>query len=386
LMRTVALAALIFTISVCADESDDSKEFGENGIGLLNKQAHALRSARRAEKAKEWAPMDKTFKDFTVDPEAEKEEDEKEDKELQQSPKELGFPTYDENGLPDLNLVQMNSEDWTPTGQADLKDEVKAAHEQDDQDKLDSDHLSGEHLLSSVGIEGEEEDGTADPTSSDFGDLNLVQVQGSSSDWVPKGQSGMKEQIEQLKAIEKKDKLQSDGLKGRSVLSSVGMKGDKDEALEFEFVQDTDADWVPKNPLSQEVEQIKQDEHDQQLKDDGLKGSGLLSSVGMQDDSKDENGDSFPLELVQQWQPAPLIGGQHKKQAVKPQHLDVPPTDEDAEDEFSSDEAQDEEYDKLGEESMGTDILGAGDMAHAKKQEKDSMESIGALSLDDLKL
>merc|ERR1712224_979703 len=112
-------------------------------------------------------------------------------------------------------------------------------------------------------------------------------------------------------------------------------------------------------------------------------GSGLLSSVGMQDDSKDENGDSFPLELVQQWQPAPLIGGQHKKQAVKPQHLDVPPTDED---EFSSDEAQDEEYDKLGEESMGTDILGAGDMAHAKKQEKDSMESIGALSLDDLKL
>merc|ERR1719161_2490909 len=321
-MRTVALAALIFTISVCADESDDSKEFGENGIGLLNKQAHALRSARRAEKAKEWAPMDKTFKDFTVDPEAEKEEDEKEDKELQQSPKELGFPTYDENGLPDLNLVQMNSEDWTPTGQADLKDEVKAAHEQDDQDKLDSDHLSGEHLLSSVGIEGEEEDGTADPTSSDFGDLNLVQVQGSSSDWVPKGQSGMKEQ----------------------------------------------------------------DEHDQQLKDDGLKGSGLLSSVGMQDDSKDENGDSFPLELVQQWQPAPLIGGQHKKQAVKPQHLDVPPTDEDAEDEFSSDEAQDEEYDKLGEESMGTDILGAGDMAHAKKQEKDSMESIGALSLDDLKL
>merc|ERR1712199_116076 len=229
LMRTVALAALIFTISVCADESDDSKEFGENGIGLLNKQAHALRSARRAEKAKEWAPMDKTFKDFTVDPEAEKEDD--------------------ENGLPDLNLVQMNSEDWTPTGQADLKDEVKAAHEQDDQDKLDSDHLSGEHLLSSVGIEGEEEDGPADPTSSDFGDLNLVQVQGSSSDWVPKGQSGMKEQIEQLKAIEKKDKLQSDGLKGRSVLSSVGMKGDKDEALEFEFVQDTDADWVPKNPL-----------------------------------------------------------------------------------------------------------------------------------------
>merc|ERR1712072_978785 len=129
---------------------DHSKEFGENGIGLLKKQAHALRSVRQAEKDRAWAPVDKVFKDFTTNPEAEEEEDEKEDKLVSQTPKQLGFPTYDENGLPDLNLVQ----EWTPKGQGDLAGAVQAAHEQDDQDLMDSDDLKGEHVLSAVRVDG----------------------------------------------------------------------------------------------------------------------------------------------------------------------------------------------------------------------------------------
>lgn len=81
MMRTLALVALIVTVSVCAEESsDDSKEFGSNGIGLLNEQAQALRAVLSEEKAREWKPVDKVFKDFTSDPDAEKKEDEKEDK------------------------------------------------------------------------------------------------------------------------------------------------------------------------------------------------------------------------------------------------------------------------------------------------------------------
>jgi len=350
---------------------------------LLKKQAHALRSVRQAEKDRAWAPVDKVFKDFTTNPEAEEEEDEKEDKLVSQTPKQLGFPTYDENGLPDLNLVQ----EWTPKGQGDLAGAVQAAHEQDDQDLMDSDDLKGEHVLSAVGVDGDES-AEADPNSSDFGDLNLVQVKGSSSDWVPKGQPGMKEKIDSLKDEENDYKLKSDGLKGTTVLSSVGMKGDKEDPLEFEFVQEEDSSWTPKNPLSAQVAQIKEDEHREKLKSDGLKGNSVLSSAGLDDDSKDENGDHF-LEFVQQWQPKPLVGA-HKAAAPTPVKAQKPladPEDEEFEDdEDSSDEEQAEEYDKLGEESMGTDILGAGNMDHAKKQEKDSLAEVGALSLDDLKL
>jgi len=283
-----------------------------------------------------------------------------------------------------LNLVQSSSEDWTPSGQDSLKDAVNAAHDEEHQNLMDSDHLSGEHVLSSVGIEGDDSD-AADPTSSDFGDLNLVQVQGSSEDWVPKGQPGMAEQIDQLKSIEQDDKLKSDGLKGRTVLSSVGMKGDKEDPMEFEFVQDVDSDWTPNNPLSQQVAQIKQDEHEKKLKSDGLKGDSVLGSVGLDDDSKDENGDDF--EFVQQWQPKPLVGHEPAPVAVKAQK-----TEDDEDDEFEDDstsyddEEQAEEYDKIGEESMGTDILGAGNMDHAKKHDNDSLAAVGALSLDDLKL
>lgn len=282
----------------------------------------------------------------------------------------------------------MQEEDWTPSGQDSLKDAVKAAHDEDDQNMMDSDHLNGEHVLSSVGIEGDDSD-AADPTSSDFGDLNLVQTQGSSDDWVPKGQPGMKEQIDELKSIEQDDKLKNDGLKGRTVLSSVGLKGDKEEdpifSMDMNFVQMEDSDWTPNNPLNAQVAQIKQDEHEQQLKSDGLKGDSVLGSVGLDDDSKDENGDDF--EFVQQWQPKPLVGHSAAPVAVKAQK-----PQEDAEEEFEDDsssyddEEQAEEYDKIGEESMGTDILGAGNMDHAKKHDNDSLAAVGALSLDDLKL
>jgi hypothetical protein len=374
---------LIVTVSVYAEESSESKEFGENGIGLLKRQAHALRSARRAEKDREWQPVDKVFKDMTADPDAEKEEDEEESKELKQTPKELGFPTYDENGLPDLNLVQESAADWVPKGQDDLSSAVQAAHAEDSQDLLASDDLKGDHLLSSAGIEGDDSE-EADPNSSDFGDLNLVQE--ASSEWVPKGQPGMKQQIDDLKSKEQESQLKDDGLKGRTVLSSVGMKGDKEDPLEFEFVQD-DSEWTPKNSLSQQVEQIKQEDQKEKLKSDGLKGDSVLGSVGLDDDSKDENGDQF-LNLVQQWQPKPLL--EHKA-APAPVKAQKPLEDQDDDEEYvdedeSSDEEQAEEYDKLGEESMGTDILGAGNMDHAKRKDHDSLAEVGALTLDDLKL
>jgi len=124
-------------------------------------------------------------------------------------------------------------------------------------------------------------------------ELGFVQMSVSADDgaWVPAGQPGLANHIQDAKDDEKEATMEEDGLKGHSILSAVGANDDQDDD-DAMFVQDKVAEWTP---LGQKVKSSYEDQKEHQgekdsemvsFMNDGLEGDNLLSAVGMADQMK----------------------------------------------------------------------------------------------------
>merc|ERR1711939_873616 len=329
--RSYLLIGVVALFSAIALAKEGHTDEPETGLALLNSQAAKLREKSREAHAKEWAPVDNIFNSLgsaKADKQAEEKEEKAEDKEVEQTPEELGFPTFGNDGLPNLNLLQQQDSDWKPSGQADLVNELKEAHQHDEKEKMKADGLSGDHLLSSSGLK---DDSSQDPDSSDFGDLQLVQAQDTDTDWVPTGQASMHEQMQAAEEEDEKQKLKDDGLKGSHLLSSAGLAKDDDDD-DIQLVQE--------------------------------------------DDSEDHQDEAEETMFIQQWKPNPLIGAKDGDDADDQPQLS-------ADSDTSEDEKEDEEMEKLSDAALPSDILGASNMAHVKKKH-DDLSKIGVLTVDDI--
>merc|ERR1711939_833306 len=332
--RSYLLIGVVALFSAIALAKEGHTDEPETGLALLNSQAAKLREKSREAHAKEWAPVDNIFNSLgsaKADKQAEEKEEKAEDKEVEQTPEELGFPTFGSDGL------------------------------------------RGDHLLSSAGLK---DDSSQDPDSSDFGDLQLVQAQDTDTDWVPKGQASMHEQMQAAEEEDEKQKLKDDGLKGSHLLSSAGLAKDDDDD-DIQFVQEDDSEWKPKGQsgIKHQINVLKDQEHKKKLKEDGLKGNHLLSSAGLKD-SEDHQDEAEETMFIQQWKPNPLIGAKDGDDADDQPQLS-------ADSDTSEDEKEDEEMEKLSDAALPSDILGASNMAHVKKKH-DDLSKIGVLTVDDI--
>merc|ERR1712178_227717 len=363
--RSYLLIGVVALFSAIALAKEGHTDEPETGLALLNSQAAKLREKSREAHAKEWAPVDNIFNSLgsaKADKQAEEKEEKAEDKEVEQTPEELGFPTFGSDGLPNLNLLQQQDSDWKPSGQADLVSALKEAHQHDEKEKMKADGLSGDRLLSSA---GPKDASSKAPDSSDFGDLQLVQAQDTDTDWVPTGQASMHEQMQAAEEEDEKQKLKDDGLKGSHLLSSAGLAKDDDDD-DIQFVQEDDSEWKPKGQsgIKHQINVLKDQEHKKKLKEDGLKGS---------EDHQDEAEETM---FIQQWKPNPLIGAKDGDDADDQPQLS-------ADSDTSEDEKEDEEMEKLSDAALPSDILGASNMAHVKKKH-DDLSKIGVLTVDDI--
>jgi len=157
---------------------------------------------------------------------------------LSQLPDGFSYQDTDDVTSPDYDAANLR-------GQDGLSAKLKAAHADEAKERRKADGLQGEMVLSSVGIKGGAR-APDDPTSDNFDDLELVQVQ-DSEDWTPSGQPGLAEDLRKKHLEEHQRKLKDDGLHGESVLSSAGMARDtyhEDDptVIDLELVQD----WHPK--------------------------------------------------------------------------------------------------------------------------------------------
>lgn len=131
-------------------------------------------------------------------------------------------------------------------------------------------------------------------------------VQEYSEEWRPAGQAGLDQVIQSAKVDDEKEAIKADGLKGSSILSATGIdKYSMDEARDLLFVQmaasdDTGAEWVPKGQgtLNSQLKAANDAEAEYKRKHngeaDGLKGDGLLSSVGIKQKPKASYDDLVP--------------------------------------------------------------------------------------------
>jgi len=190
-------------------------------------------------------------------------------------------------------------------------------------------------------------------------------IQEYSEEWRPSGQAGLDQVIKSAKVEDEKEAVKADGLKGTSVLSASGLdkysEYSMDEARDMLFVQvaasdDTGAEWRPKGQgtLNNQLKHAHQAEaayaRTHAAKEDGLKGDGLLSAVGIKQKPKPGSMDdlvpdisaddlmSFTQVEAQEWVPRGQAG---MSSAIKAASI--------------SDEADAVKADGLG----GTDILSA---------------------------
>jgi len=188
----------------------------------------------------------------------------------------------EEEDTPLFSLVQTEAT-WEPSGQQGMTDMIEKSKFEDKTMEDKENGLTGETLLSAVGITNDADD----IEGADFSDeeLGLVQVSASADDgtWVPGGQSGLATHIQDAKNDDEEASMKEDGLKGHSILSAVGANDD-DETM---FIQDKVAEWTPmgqKVHSSQNYEDQKENKEEEEMPsfmDDGLDGDDLLSAVGM---------------------------------------------------------------------------------------------------------
>merc|ERR1712139_270974 len=133
------LLGVVALIAAVAAAKEGHVDDPETGLALLNSEAQKLREKSRQAYAKEWAPVDNMLNSLgssKADKDAEKKQQKAEDKEMEQTPEELGFPTWDQHGLPNLNLLQQEDSEWSPSGQASLAHDLKEAHQHDEKAKM----------------------------------------------------------------------------------------------------------------------------------------------------------------------------------------------------------------------------------------------------------
>jgi hypothetical protein len=170
---------------------------------------------------------------------------------------------------------------WEPQGQEGFSAAVDKARAEDEEDEAKLAGLHGDGLLSAVGIGSSAED-----TIDDFADNELGLVQVDASEWVPQGQMGMAQSIQDAEAEDETAAVKEDGLKGTSLLGAAGLS---QESEETQFVQDSVSNWTPKgveHPEEDESELENNYKHDKALHEDGLEGESVLSAIGMGDHMK----------------------------------------------------------------------------------------------------
>jgi hypothetical protein len=170
---------------------------------------------------------------------------------------------------------------WEPQGQKGFSAAVDKARAEDEEDEAKLAGLHGDGLLSAVGIGSSAED-----TIDDFADNELGLVQVDASEWVPQGQTGMAQSIQDAEAEDETAAVKEDGLKGTSLLGAAGLS---QESEETQFVQDSVSNWTPKgveHPEEDESELENNYKHDKALHEDGLEGESVLSAIGMGDHMK----------------------------------------------------------------------------------------------------
>merc|ERR1712070_369932 len=116
-------------------------------------------------------------------------------------------------------------------------------------------------------------------------ELALVQ---QSDDWTPSGQNGLNHELKQAHQQSEEQQRKDDGLKGDGVLSSAGLEDDTpkkdDDDLDLQLIQEPEDDWQPSGQpgLNDAIGKAHHRADQEQLKIDGLKGTDVLSSTGME--------------------------------------------------------------------------------------------------------
>lgn len=188
----------------------------------------------------------------------------------------------------EMNFVQ----EWTPMGQSGLAgriDEVKAS---DEEESLKEDRLEGHGLLSSIGLEKDEDDDV-------FGTV-FVQEEAT---WEPQGQEGLSDQLATASDEDDEAEAEEMGLKGDSLLGAVGIQSDEDYSdEELGLVQVEASEWVPQGQggLANAIQDREEDDEAAAVKEDGLQGTSLLSAVGVHTEAAET---SFVQDSVTEWKP-----------------------------------------------------------------------------------
>jgi hypothetical protein len=216
-----------------------------------------------------------------------------------------------------LNLVQTDSEEWSPAGQEGMSNAIAKARESADEDEVDG--MTGHDILSAAGIQGSDHEAA---------ELLFYQEEDfEGEEWAPKGQPGLSADIMNAKKSDQENEMSNDGLRGHSVLSAVGITNDEDQDPDlFSFVQMETSEWTPTDSIGAEITKAHEDEDKDDTAD--LMGHNILSAVGI---TKDEDAaETFFLQQPSQkgaiedfWTPKGQqlakedISKEEKKQPVK---------------------------------------------------------------------
>jgi len=149
---------------------------------------------------------------------------------------------------------------------------------------------------------GEDKPAKASPGFEDDFSEDTVFVQ-EPAEWTPAGQDGLASAISDMKDADEEEALKEDQLKGHGVLSAIGMQEDEDP-METIFVQE-EATWEPQGQdgMAKDIESAKSQEAADEAEENHLRGETVLSAVGItQDDDNSINYDDISdedLGLVQ---------------------------------------------------------------------------------------
>merc|ERR1711988_436428 len=229
----MGLALVVMAVGLL-NESEQSTEYIAQakflrGEALLRDQANKLDATRAAKKKGQGLnEVDSMVSSWSTDSDKEEEK-----KELKSFDKGLVLSPK-QMGMTTFDKngnpeLALVQQDWSPSGQSGLNHELKQAHEQADEQQRKNDGLKGDSVLSSAGLD----DDTPKKGDDDL-DLGLMQlIQEPEDDWEPRGQQGLDADISKAHNRADKEQLKIDGLKGTDVLSSTGMESagtsDKDD-------------------------------------------------------------------------------------------------------------------------------------------------------------
>jgi hypothetical protein len=383
ILAIFALVATLYVLDENMISTHESAAKDENdliGNDLLESEANALDTLRDFDnQGKNVASEFKMLHDFTKPGEdkeftatLEANAPKQSDLDLALSPDKLGLikyhggKAYFGDDQDDQSLLQIN-DDWEPKGQEGMADQIAAAKAEDEKAQFKADGLEDDVLLNAVA-----ERNKADS----FETIFVQQDAGDDAKWKPSGQQDLESSIDAAKASDEAAQVKADGLEGTGLLSSAGVTrgqddDDDDFAEEMVFVQEPE--WTPHGQagMSEEIKSAEAEDDQAQIKADGLKGTGLLSALGMHNAREEENEELLQNQDAKQ---DAVAGWNPKGQKIEDHHYD--------EDEEKLQEEK--PWDKPDDGLYGDDILSAVNMGDHKK--KSGEDELGAITADDLGL